>query len=63
MPLVELHNEKENLYTLRSAIRAWPEAMAKYKGRQAWEKTFESWCGEVLADYVPGNGNDDEKKI
>jgi hypothetical protein len=53
MPLLDLQSEKENLYTLRSAIRAWPPAMAKYKGRQAWQDVFESWCEEVLGDYVP----------
>lgn len=52
-PLIDLHDEKDNVYVLRSATRAWPEAMAKYKGRKAWEETFERWCDEVLSDYIP----------
>lgn len=63
MPLVDLREEKDNLYALRSATRAWPEAMAKYKGRQAWEETFEKWCDEVLSDYIPPMERFDGKEM
>lgn len=52
-PLTDLRDEKEALYSLRSAIEAWPESMAKYKGRHVWWKEFAEWCEEVLGDYVP----------
>lgn len=29
-PLIDLRDEKDELYALRSAIEAWPEAMARY---------------------------------
>ncbi|KAG4440519.1 hypothetical protein IFR05_003989 [Cadophora sp. M221] len=56
MPITELENELDNLYSLRSAINAWPAEMAKYKGRHVWHETFERWCDEVLGNYVPSSG-------
>lgn len=52
-PVTTLREEKDNLYSLRSAIEAWPDAMARYKGRHVWREVFEAWCKEVLGDYVP----------
>jgi hypothetical protein len=52
-PMTSLGDEKDNLYSLRSAIEAWPEAMASYKGRHVWGEVFGAWCEEVLGDYVP----------
>ncbi|KAL5321932.1 hypothetical protein ACEPPN_009897 [Leptodophora sp. 'Broadleaf-Isolate-01'] len=56
IPITELENELDNLYSLRSAINAWPAEIAKYKGRHVWHETFERWCDEVLGDYVPTSG-------
>ncbi|KAH7350773.1 hypothetical protein BKA65DRAFT_582791 [Rhexocercosporidium sp. MPI-PUGE-AT-0058] len=55
VPITRLENELDNLYSLRSAINAWPAEMAKYKGRHVWNDTFEKWCGKVLGDYVPSS--------
>ncbi|KAL2071674.1 hypothetical protein VTL71DRAFT_12909 [Oculimacula yallundae] len=41
-PITELEQELDNLYSLRSAINAWPAEMAKYKGRHVWHETFEN---------------------
>ncbi|KAK3628661.1 hypothetical protein LTR56_018476 [Elasticomyces elasticus] len=52
-PVVELASNKASLYTLRKSIRAMPEEMAKYKGREAWGDVFEKWAERELADYEP----------
>lgn len=52
-PLIDLRDEKDSLHSLRSAVEAWPEEMARYKGRHVWEGVLRSWCDEVLGDYVP----------
>lgn len=52
-PLTELRDERESIHKLREATRAWPQTIAEYKGREAWESVFEKWCEEVLNDYVP----------
>ena len=52
-PMTDLQHEKDNLYALRAAIEAWPDAMAKYKARHVWEEPFGDWCREILGDYVP----------
>lgn len=55
-PIIELRDEKDSLYALRSAINAWPSDMAKYKGRHVWHEVFDKWCKEVLGDYTFGGG-------
>ncbi len=52
-PVTDLCGEKDNLHALRSAIEAWPEEIAKYKGKHVWGEVFGAWCKEVLGDYVP----------
>ena len=58
-PMADLATDLDTLYSLRSAINAWPADMAKYKARHVWHETFEKWCDEVLGDYVPA---DEEKQ-
>ncbi|KAG4419193.1 hypothetical protein IFR04_007694 [Cadophora malorum] len=58
-PMADLATDLDTLYSLRSAINAWPAEMAKYKARHVWHETFEKWCDEVLGDYVPA---DEEKQ-
>jgi hypothetical protein len=53
LPVVDLVNEKDNLYAFREAVNAWPEEMATYKAKQVWEAPFEEWYGKVMKDYVP----------
>lgn len=55
-PIVELENEKDNLFAFREAIRAWPPQIAKYKAKDVWGDVFEDWCKEVLEDYIPEGG-------
>ena len=55
-PIVELENERDNLFAFRAAINAWPPEMAKYKAKDVWGDVFERWCNEVLQDYVPEDG-------
>jgi len=52
-PLIEMREEKESIYSLYAAVNAWPEEMAKYKGKNAWGGVFGAWCEEVLKDYTP----------
>jgi hypothetical protein len=52
-PLTDLLEERDNLYSLRSAVEAWPEEIARYKGRHVWADVFRRVCDEVLGDYVP----------
>jgi hypothetical protein len=52
IPITYLCDEKDNVYSLRSAIEAWPDEMAKYKGRHVWGEVLRAWCKEVLGDYV-----------
>jgi hypothetical protein len=52
-PLTDLLEERDSLYSLRSAIEAWPEEMARYKGRHVWADVFRRLYNEVLGDYVP----------
>lgn len=47
-PLTDLLNEKENLESLRCAVKAWPEDVARYKGRGVWGSVFEDWCDEAF---------------
>ncbi|PQE04701.1 mannosyl transferase protein [Rutstroemia sp. NJR-2017a BBW] len=47
-PLTDLVDDKESLENLRSAVRAWPEDLGRYKGRNVWGAVFEDWCDEVL---------------
>lgn len=35
-PIVELENERDNLFAFRAAINAWPPEMAKYKAKDVW---------------------------
>ena len=51
--MTDLRDEKDSIYCLRSAIEAWPEEIAKYKGRHVWAAVFRLWCEEVLGDYAP----------
>lgn len=44
-PLTDLEEEKENLHAFRSAVRAWPTEIARYKGRHVWGAVLEEWCG------------------
>jgi hypothetical protein len=60
LPITDLQREKENLYAFRSAINAWPEEIASYKGRHVWRGVFEGWADEVLRDYVPETSIDKE---
>ena len=53
IPMTDLRDEKDSIYCLRSAIEAWPEEIAKYKGRHVWAAVFRFWCEEVLGDYAP----------
>ncbi|KAM3076651.1 hypothetical protein ACMFMG_007457 [Clarireedia jacksonii] len=52
-PLTDLLDEKENLESLRSAVRAWPDDLGRYKGRDVWGRVFEEWCDEVLEKNEP----------
>ncbi|KAM3075085.1 hypothetical protein ACMFMF_005766 [Clarireedia jacksonii] len=51
--MVHLLDEKENLESLRSAVRAWPDDLGRYKGRDVWGRVFEEWCDEVLEKNEP----------
>jgi len=57
-PLVEMRDEKESIYALYEAVNAWPEEMAKYKGKNAWGDVFGAWCEEVLRDYALEEGKE-----
>ncbi|KAK4958002.1 hypothetical protein LTR10_004427 [Elasticomyces elasticus] len=50
-PVLELASDKASLYALRESVRAMPEEMAKYKGREIWGDVFEKWAERELADY------------
>jgi hypothetical protein len=52
-PVIDLANEKDNLFAFREAVRAWPPEMAKYKARDLWGAVFEEWCKEALEDFTP----------
>lgn len=52
-PLILLGKEPQSLYSLRSAVNAWPEEMARYKGRNAWSEVFDNWCDIALGDFKP----------
>ena len=55
LPVVDLVNEKDALYTFREAVNAFPPEMAKYKAKHLWEGVFEEWYAKVMAGYVPGS--------
>jgi len=53
LPVVDLANEKEVLYSFREAVNAFPPEMAKYKAKHLWEGVFEEWYEKVMGDYIP----------
>ena len=53
LPVVDLLEEKDALYTFREAVNAMPPELAKYKAKHLWEGPFEEWYGKVMGDYIP----------
>ena len=47
-PLVDLADEPESLKELLGAMRALPQDMADYKGKQIWGDVVEKYCTEQL---------------
>jgi len=60
LPVVDLVDEKEALYSFREAVNAWPAEIAKYKAKHLWEGVFEEWYEKVMGDYVPESESESE---
>ena len=53
IPMTDLAGEPESLENLLLACRALPPDMAKYKAREVWIDTMESYCERVLGKDFP----------
>lgn len=53
IPMTDLANEPGSLRDLILACRALPPDMAKYKARQVWIDTMETYCERVLGENFP----------
>ena len=52
-PIKDLQEERDNLFALREAVKAWPPEIARYKRRHVWGDELADFCDKVLGDYVP----------